>query len=404
MNKTILYLTSSFPFGKGEVWACNEINSLIEQGNEVIIIPRTGKGKIINKDAIKFSSNLIDLPFMNWLIFLSLLRNILFNPLSFLKLLTEIIKQSNFISDFIKGLIVIPKSLFLVNILINKKIDHIHSFSTTSTAVVAFILSSKIKVPWSYTLHTSATLKPRFKRSTLFQSRSALICRTISQRTANDLSHFIGPSLSKKISMIHLGVDVGVFKKETTTSNDPFIIATPAGLMAFKGHIYSIEAAKELINLGVTNFKWFFYGSGPLLNELKKKVKELNLIDHCYFLGNIDHSQLLKKYENNEIDLVVLSSVSTDIPEGIPVSLMEAMSFSIPVIATDSGGALELIGEGCGVVVQQKNSIELAKEIKKLIEDNKYCASQGENGRNKIMEEFDTQKTSKQLYEKFFNN
>ena len=129
MNKTILYLTSSFPFGKGEVWACNEINSLIEQGNEVIIIPRTGKGKIINKDAIKFSSNLIDLPFMNWLIFLSLLRNILFNPLSFLKLLTEIIKQSNFISDFIKGLIVIPKSLFLVNILINKKIDHIVLFA-----------------------------------------------------------------------------------------------------------------------------------------------------------------------------------------------------------------------------------------------------------------------------------
>jgi hypothetical protein len=46
--------------------------------------------------------------------------------------------------------------------------------------------------------------------------------------------------------------------------------------------------------MGITNFEWFFYGSGPLLNELQEKVKELNLINHCYFPGNIDHHQLLE--------------------------------------------------------------------------------------------------------------
>ena len=74
MNKKILYVTSRFPFGKSEVWAANEINSLLELGNEVIIVPRTGKGKIINKDSIKFTSNLIDLPFLNWSIFIFLLE------------------------------------------------------------------------------------------------------------------------------------------------------------------------------------------------------------------------------------------------------------------------------------------------------------------------------------------
>ena len=70
MNKKIVFITSSFPFGKSEVWAINEINSLIDLGNEIIIIPRTGKGKIINQDAIKFIPNLIDLPFMNCKIFI----------------------------------------------------------------------------------------------------------------------------------------------------------------------------------------------------------------------------------------------------------------------------------------------------------------------------------------------
>jgi hypothetical protein len=63
MNKKIVYITSSFPYGKSEVWANNELNSLLELGNEITIIPRTGQGKIINKDAVKFTPNLIDLPF-----------------------------------------------------------------------------------------------------------------------------------------------------------------------------------------------------------------------------------------------------------------------------------------------------------------------------------------------------
>jgi colanic acid/amylovoran biosynthesis glycosyltransferase len=401
MNKKIVYITSSFPFGKSEVWANNEINSLLEQGNEIIIIPRTGKGKIINKDSIKFTSNLIDLPFMNWTIFIFLLRTVLFKTFLFLKLLIEIIKQSNTIIDFVKGLIILPKSLFLAKILKLRKIDHIHSLQTTSTAVMAFILSSNLKVPWSYTLHTSETLKARFKRSILFQSRSASVCRTISQRTANELSDFIGPSLSKKIAMVHLGVDIKGFKKGKSIITDPLIIATPAELKDRKGHVYAIEAAKKLIDLGITNFKWFFYGSGPLLNELQKKVKELNLINHCYFPGNLAHHLLLNKYENNEVDIVVISSISTDIPEGIPVSLMEAMSYEIPVIATDCGGTKELVDGQSGVLVNQNDSEVIANAIFKLIDKPEYRRKIGKNGRNKIKQDFDTMKNAHDLIKLF---
>jgi glycosyltransferase involved in cell wall biosynthesis len=401
MNKKIVYITSYFPFGKSEVWAANEINSLLEQGNEIIIIPRTGQGKILNKDSIKFTSNLIDLPFMNWTIFIFLFRTILFKPFLFLKLLIQIIKQSNSIIDFVKGVIILSKSLFLAKILKRRKIDHIHSFSTTSTAVMAFILSSNLKVPWSYTLHTSEILNSHFKRSILFQSRSASICRTISQRTANDLSDFIGPSLSKKIAMVHLGVNVKGFKNEKSIINDPFIIATPAALIVPKGHVYAIEAAKKLIDIGVSNFKWMFYGSGPLLNELQKKVKELNLINHCYFPGNIDHHQLLNKYKNNKVDIVVISSISTDVPEGIPVSLMEAMSYEIPVIATDCGGTKELVDGESGILVNQNDSEAIANAIIELTNNHEYRRKIGKNGRNKIKQDFDTLKNAKDLIKLF---
>ena len=401
MNKKIVFITASFPFGKAEIWAINELNSLLELGNEITVIPRTGKGKIINQDAGKFTSNSIDLPFLNWNIFIFLLKTILFKPLLLLKLLIENINQSNNIIDFVKGLIILPKSLFLAKILKGRKVDHIHSYQTTSTAFMAFIISSILKVPWSYTLHTSEILNSRYKRSILFRSRSASICRTISQTTANDLSDFIGASLSKKIAMVHLGVDTKGSKRETSFSNNSFTIVTPAELATRKGHVYAIEAAKKLINLEITNFKWFFYGSGPLLNELQKKVKELNLINHCYFPGNLDHHKLLNKYKNNEVDIVVISSISTDIPEGIPVSLMEAMSYEIPVIATDCGGTKELVDGQSGILVNQKDPETLANSISILINNPDFKREMGNNGRNKVEQDFDTANTSSELFKLF---
>ena len=402
MSKKIVFITSSFPYGKSEVWAINEINSLMALGNKVTIIPRSGQGKIINQDATKFSSNLIDLPYLNFKIFTFCLMNITLKPLKFMKMLAGIIKQSNTIIDFAKALAVMPKAIFSAKLLHDKKIDHIHSLSTTSAAVMAYIISSNLGVPWSYTLHSSSVLNSKYKRSFLFQSESASKCRTISKIIANDLSNFIGPSLSKKVKTVHLGVDIQGYIKEKSDINDPLIIATPAELKEHKGHIYAIETAKKLIDMGVNNFKWFFYGSGPLLNELEEQVKKLNLSKHCYFPGNIDHQALLNKYKLHEVDIVISSSISIpDVFEGIPVSLMEAMSYGIPVIATDSGGTKELVDGQSGILVKQNDPNAILSGIIDIKNMPNFRKKISKNGRNKIVQDFDTMKNAKDLIKLF---
>ncbi len=401
MNKKIVFITSSFPFGESEIWAFNEIDSTIKLGNQVTIIPRTGKGKIINKDTEKFISNLIDLPFLNWEIFTFFVNVLLFKPFLFLKIINGNLKQSNNPKDFIKGLIVLPKSFFIAKMLVNKKIDHIHSLQTTSTAFMAFTISYLLKVPWSFTLHTSEIVNSQYKRSFKFRSDHATICRTISKRTADDLSNFLGPHVSDKIINIPLGVDVKVIKKKISSSNNIFTIATPAKLIPRKGHVFSIEAAKKLIDLGINDFKWFFFGSGPLLNELKKKVKNLNLSKHCFFLGNLDHDQLIYKYRNNEIDAVIISSLSKDVPEGIPVSLMEAMSYEIPVIATDCGGTKELVDGKSGILINQSDPEAIVNAIQELIKKPDFRKKIALNGRKKVSEDFDTIKNTYDLINLF---
>ena len=58
--------------------------------------------------------------------------------------------------------------------------------------------------------------------------------------------------------------------------------------------------------------------------------------------GHLSNSEILRFYRENPVDLFVNVSAS----EGLPVSMMEAMSYGIPVAATDVGGVSELVQPG----------------------------------------------------------
>ena len=64
-------------------------------------------------------------------------------------------------------------------------------------------------------------------------------------------------------------------------------------------------------------------------------------------MGQIDHDDVLDWFEENPADVIINVSSS----EGLPVSIMEAFSYGIPVIATAVGGMPEIVSEDCGVLL-----------------------------------------------------
>ena len=83
-------------------------------------------------------------------------------------------------------------------------------------------------------------------------------------------------------------------------------------------------------------------------------------------MGNVDNSEILHYYESNKIDLFINSSDS----EGIPVSIMEAMSFGIPCIARDVGGNSEIVENMCNGILlgSNVNAVNLAEAINQIIQ------------------------------------
>lgn len=100
-----------------------------------------------------------------------------------------------------------------------------------------------------------------------------------------------------------------------------------------------------------------------------------------------------------EVDAVVLPSLTTDDGEreGIPVALMEAMAYGIPVVSTNTGGIPELLSDGAGLMVREKEAQELAGAIEKLIKDEGLSAEIGKKGRQMIEKEFNLQKNARML-------
>ena len=84
-------------------------------------------------------------------------------------------------------------------------------------------------------------------------------------------------------------------------------------------------------------------------------------------------------------DLFVLPSLS----EGLPLSILEAMSHGLPIVATDVGGIPELITEGIeGLLVRPKDGAGLAWAIGRIAASEQLRDTLGSNGRRRVKSEF----------------
>lgn len=98
-------------------------------------------------------------------------------------------------------------------------------------------------------------------------------------------------------------------------------------------------------------FMWYHIGAGQELQYIQEQAR-LRLKGSYKFLGNVSNSEVHTFYKKHSIDIFINASET----EGIPVSIMEAMSHGIPSIATDVGGVRELI-------LDQYNGYLLPKDI-----------------------------------------
>lgn len=92
-------------------------------------------------------------------------------------------------------------------------------------------------------------------------------------------------------------------------------------------------------------FTWTHLGGGPLARDVREMVDRIPALrERVRLLGALRHEEVMAHYATHPVDLLVNLSAS----EGVPVSLIEAASFGIPILATAVGGTPELVGPAGG--------------------------------------------------------
>lgn len=101
---------------------------------------------------------------------------------------------------------------------------------------------------------------------------------------------------------------------------------------------------------------WTHFGAGPELPSVEAALRDAPDNLRVMFPGHVANARVMAHYAAEPVDAFVLLSAS----EGLPVSIQEAASAGIPVLATDVGGVREIVGDDNGALLAANPSVDEA--------------------------------------------
>ena len=367
-KKNILLLHSSNDlYGASKIFL-QLIDLFLTNGfNLYVVLPEKGKlDDFLNKKDIKVSYHE-----------LGVLRKKYLNPLGLINRLVINIKAIKFLSNYIK-----IRSIDLV-------------YTNTSTILCGGVAAKKNGIPSLFHIHEIPT------GNRLYEFFSGKIINRISSKVltvSNSVkNHWLKNIDENKIERIYNGI---VFKKidsliKLERNQDDFVITSVARIIPYKGHVYLIDIANELIKKS-SKFKFLIVGDTlssyvSYEKSVKQKVKDLGLENQIKFLGfRNDVSSILK-----QSDLFIHPAIA---PDPLPTVLFESLYNDLPSVATNLGGAIEILDNGSnGLLIPFNDPKKAADLINEYCSNTKQQKKHLENSKKNFKINFSTESFNKNI-------
>ena len=338
-NKKILILHSSNDlYGASKIFI--QTCDLLHNANYEIHVMLPSKGpldELIDKNILINYHNL------------GVLRKKYLNPLGLFNRFIINIKAISFLSDYVK----------------KNKINLV--YTNTSTIISAAVAAKKNKIPSLFHVHEipiSNKIYEIFIGKIINRYSSKVL--TVSNSVKKHWLKYID---FKKIERIYNGI---IFSKTDSIirqerGQEDFMVTSVARIIPYKGHVYLIDIANELIKKS-TKFKFLIVGDTlpsyvSYEKSVKQKVKDLGLENQIKFLGfREDVSSILK-----QSDLFIHPAIA---PDPLPTVLFESLHNDLPSVATNLGGAIEILDNGNNGLLIPYNDPKKAADL-----INEYCAN-----------------------------
>lgn len=266
-------------------------------------------------------------------------------------------------------------------------LDLIHVHYAIPHSVSAFLTKMVTGIPYIVTFHGSdVTLlgqDPSFLKVNAGSLENSDGLTAVSEYLKRQIEETLG--IEKKISVIPNFVDPKVFspaKRDLAQGRlgRQLVITHVSNFRPIK-RIQDLVEAMSLVIKEARNSRLLLVGDGPERQRIELFVKELGLQNHVLMTGfRSDVPDLLRCS-----DILALCSDN----ESAGLTLLEAMSSGLPVVATRVGGVPEIVTDGRnGFLVPPRSPPELAERILRLNADRELRLKMGEEARRTVLERF----------------
>ena len=256
----------------------------------------------------------------------------------------------------------------IFKILKKTKADIIHTHSSIDSWLVGSVAKLS-QIPVIRSRHISIPINNMFPNNLLY-SRIPRKIITSGEAISEVVKSVPGVNPGN-VKSVSAGVDFRRFdfkingikiREELGVNPGQPLIGKIGVIRGWKGYNYLLEAAPIILKK-FPDARFVFVGNGPGFEQTKSIAKSLGLEQKLTFLGHRDDIPEIMA----GLDIQVLASFAG---EGTPQVIPQAFAMKTPLVATRVGSIPEMLGQGKrGILVEPKNSVDLANGIINLIEN-----------------------------------
>jgi len=259
-------------------------------------------------------------------------------------------------------------------VLKKRKTRLIHCTFGDRKLYIGFHASRLTGIPLTVMIHSHELTfyleKPAFGEALRSCSRILTVCDYNRMVLTNKY-----PELQDRILVARLFVDPGLFKMDSRIK-----VLTVAKFHDYKGYNILAEAARKLRDKSIV---FWIVGDGPI--DVEELIRREGATGNVILLSSVSERVLMILYQTCDIFCLPSRTAPSGQKEGLPVSLMEAMSFAKPVVSTRHAGIPELVPS---VLVEEGDSSGLAEAILAYAIDPGKRMRDGERNRRIVLERF----------------
>lgn len=279
---------------------------------------------------------------------------------------------------FLMPLLIISEFWNTMRIVKRDKIDAIHAHWIVPQGFVAAIVKKLTGVPYIVTAHAGDVFplrNPILKWFGKVSLKNTFYCTVNSNATKQAV---VDVARIDNVDIIPMGVDLEAFspkKKDASIRKklgvEGEFILTVGRMAEKKGFRYLIEAM-PLILEKLPKAKLVLIGDGPDKQMLEELARKLKLESSVIFAGKVTHKELENWYPTADVFVLPSIIAKGGDTEGLGVVFLEAIASGTPIIGSNVGGIPDIIKHGeTGLLVEQKNTKELAGAVVRILTDGK---------------------------------